>query len=332
MTEKIISSVIVLMSEELNSNQLKKLQNVLTKVLADVEVQEKETSLTIPTENWERVLQEYFVSMKVEGRSDNTIKQYKRTLVKFFLHVGKPLRDINARDIRLFLYTFEERGGSKSYMDTIRRQLSAFFSWAQNEGFITVNPCKKVKKIQAPQVIRKPLTRAEREALTDACETVRDKALLATLYSTACRVSELVSINREDVNLTNRSIKVFGTKGKAERIVYINDTCFYYLEKYLSERDDNNPALFVTHKNPHKRISKECVQHTLKKLGDLAGVENVHPHRFRRTMLTDMSNVSIPIQNIMSYAGHKDMNTTMVYIATSQQAICTDFNHYMVNT
>ena len=217
-------------------------------------------------------------------------------------------------------------------MDTQRRILSAFFAWANTEGFISHNPARKIKKIQAPRIIRKPLTRAEREALTDACDNVRDKALLATLYSTACRVSELIGIDRDNVNLSERTIKVYGSKGKAERVVCINDTAYYYLSKYLAERKDDNPALFVTHKKPNRRISKECVQHTLKNIGKRAGVPNVHPHRFRRSMLTDMSAVSIPVQLISRYAGHKDVNTTMIYIATSEKQVTADFSRYMVNS
>lgn len=331
MKEKIIKAVIFAMAETLNGEQLKKLENVLTKTLQDVDCKETEKALTIPAENWQRILREYFISLKVEGRSETTIKQYQRTLCKFFIFVGKPLREITTHDIRLFLFGFEERGGSKSYMDTQRRVLSAFFTWAHDESFIRKNPCRKVKKIRTPQIIKKPFTRVEREALTDACETLRDKALLATLYSTACRVGELISLNRSDVNLTERTIKVYGSKGKAERTVCINDACYYYLTKYLSERTDDNDALFVTHKRPNRRISKECVQHTLKEIGKRAGVSNVHPHRFRRTMLTDMANVSIPVQHIMKYAGHKDMNTTMIYVNCTEQRVGEDFMHYMAN-
>lgn len=332
MTEKVIKNILLAMSRSLGAEQLNKLQNVLTRELYSVDIVEKEESLTLPMENWERILEDYFMTLKCEGRSDSTIKAYKPTLVKFFLYVGKPLRDISTKDIRYFLVSYEDRGSAQSYVDTVRRIISAFFSWAHAEGYIQSNPAKRVKKVCAPQIIRKPLTGAEREALNDVCTNVRDQAMLATLYSTACRVGELITLDISDVDFHNRTIKVFGTKGKAERIVCINDTCFYYLSKYLHERDDDNPALFVTQKNPHRRISKECVQRTLKNLGSAAGVQGVHPHRFRRTMLTDMSNVSIPVQNIMQYAGHKDVNTTMMYITASQKNMSADFAHYMINT
>lgn len=332
MTETIIRKITTAMGEDLTPEQLKRLENILTKELADFEITEKETALAIRPESWERILQEYFISMKIEGRSESTIKQYQRTLAKFFVYTGKPVAEITARDIRLFLFSYEEQGSSNSYLDSIRRQMSAFFKWANAEGFIQYNPSAKIKKIKSPEVIRKPLTRAEREALNEACETSRDQALLATLYSTACRVGEIITIDRKDVDFITRTIKVYGSKGKAERIVCVNDTAYFYLKKYLAERDDDNPALFVTQKNPHRRISKECVQRTLKNLGEKAGVPDVHPHRFRRTMLTDMSNVSIPVQHIMKYAGHKDVGTTMMYIASSQKTVNADFEHYMINT
>lgn len=332
MTERIINNIILAMSRSLGSEQLKKLKNVLTRELYDVEITEKEQALTVPAENWQRILEEYFTTLRVEGRSESTIKAYKPTLVKFFLFVGRPLPEIRARDIRYFLLSYEDRGSSKAYIDNVRRVISAFFSWAHDEGYIRKNPSRKVKKIRAPEIIRKPLTGAEREALNDVCTNVRDQALLATLYSTACRVGELISIDRSDVDFTTRTIKVYGSKGKAERIVCINDTCYFYLKKYLNSRVDDDPALFVTNNCQHRRISKESVQAILRHLGERAGVPNVHPHRFRRSMLTDMSNVSIPIQNIMRYAGHKDVNTTMTYIAASEKVVNADFEHYMLNT
>lgn len=332
MTEKIIRNIMNAMSQSLDPEQLNKLQNVLTKELYDIDIAPKEMSLTTPIEQWQRILEDYFTTLKIEGRSENTIRAYKPTLVKFFLYAGKPITQMTASDIRLFLLTYDDRGASKAYMDNVRRVINTFFTWACDEGYTVNNPARKINKIQVPQTIRRPLSGAEREALNDACETVRDQALLATLYSTACRLGELISINRSDIDFVNRTIKVYGSKGKAERIVCINDTAYYYLQKYLAERTDDNPALFVTHKRPHRRVSKECVQRTLKNLGKKAGVENVHPHRFRRTMLTDMSNMSIPVQNISRYAGHKDVSTTMIYIATSDKQITADFEKYMANT
>lgn len=332
MTDTIINNIVLAMVNTLKPEQLQRLKNVLCKELADVEIKEREQSLTVPTQSWERILEEYFATLIVEGRSENTIKAYKPQLVKFFLFVGKPLPEITAKDIRRFLLSYEDRGSSKAYMDNVRRIISAFFSFAHNEGYILTNPAKRVKRIRSPEVIRKPLTGAEREALNDAAKNERDRAILATLYSTACRVGELVSLNIDDVDFESRTIRVYGSKGKAERIVCINDSCYYHLKKYLASRADDNPALFVTHNRPHRRVTKSCIQYVLRGLGKDAGIQKVHPHRFRRSMLTDMSNVSIPVQNIMRYAGHKDMNTTMIYVAHSQKAVSADFEHFMLNT
>lgn len=213
-------------------------------------------------------------------------------------------------------------------MDTIRRYLSSFFAWISDEGYISRNPMRRLKKIKVPRMIKKPFTQAEMEHLRCNAECQRDIAIMAFLYSTAARIGEVVRLNRKDIDWGNKEVIIYGEKGKKERRVYLTDDCAYHLHKYLLSRDDTNPALFVSNKKPHTRLGKQAIQSMLRTLGQKTEI-HAHPHKFRRTLLTDAGNRGIPLQEIQMYAGHQKPDTTMMYVTVSEENVRASFRRYI---
>ena len=183
---------------------------------------------------------------------------------------------------------------------------------------------EQLKRVKVPQKIKKPYTAEEREHLKDVAKTERDVAIMELLYSTAGRIGEVVALNRDDVDFVNREIIIYGQKGKKERKVYLTEGCVYHLKKYLESRDDNNPALFVRGRKPYNRLGRQAIQDMLRKLGAEAGV-HAHPHKFRRTLLTDAGARGVPLQEIQAYAGHAKSDTTMLYVSVKQESVKASF-------
>ena len=202
----------------------------------------------------------------------------------------------------------------------MRKTISTFFGWLHDEGLIGQNPARAVKQIKYDKIVRKPFTPVERERLKNACCQLRDLALTEFLYASGLRVSEVVSLDRTSIDFITREATVIGKGGK-ERRFYLSEVCAEYLRQYLNSRCDNNAALFVGTKSPYRRLTKEGVEYIVKDLGRRAGVSNVHPHRFRRTLATDLVRKGVPIQDVAQILGHSDLRTTQVYVALDQSTV-----------
>lgn len=329
MIDRIINRVLARMQEDLSAEQLKKLENTLAMQLHGLQIEKEHTELVISERRWEKILRTYIASKRLENCAEGTLKAYSRCIRMLFEGINKNIKDIHTNDLRYYLAMYQEqRQISSSYLETLRHYISSFFSWASDEGYISSNPAKKLKRVKVTQKIKKPFTAEEREHLKDIAKTERDLAIMEMLYSTACRVGELVSINRDDIDFAKQEVVIYGQKGKKERKVYITDGCMYHLKKYLEGREDNNSALFVSSKLPHNRIGKEAIQAMLRKLGKKAGI-HAHPHKYRRTMLTDAGVRGIPLQEIQQYAGHVKTDTTMLYIAVKEESIRASFRRYI---
>jgi len=275
--------------------------------------------------DWGAAMTAYRKCKSLENCSQKTLDNYERCIEKLCERVNKPLKKVTGDDLRDFLtYYREERGVSLAYLDTIRHYLSAWFGWCSDEGYILKNPVRRIPRIKVPKKIKKALTAEEREKLKDNAGNARDLALMELLYSTAARVNEVLALNISDVNFDSREVLLYDEKGKRERIVYLSDTAVYYLRKYLASRGDDNPALFVTAKAPHTRLKAGGVQKMLRDLGRSCGVE-VHPHKFRRSFLTDASSKGMSLQELQTYAGHVKPETTMNYIEVKQEDIRATF-------
>ncbi len=326
-TTIIINDIVSTMQTELNDEQLRKLENVLYIKLHGMELHKEVTDVVVVEDEWERMLKIFLASKRVENCSEGTISGYRRCIQKFHDALpGKKISEISPMDVRWYLGIFaENHNASPCYLDNMRRIFSSFFGWLLAEEYINSNPLKRVSKIKVPKKVKRTYTGEEREMLKCHAKCERDVALLDFLYSTALRVGEVTSVDRKDVDFRTRGITVYGKKGKKERIVYINEECAYHLKNYLDSRKDDNPALFVTNLKPHNRMSIGAIQRVLKNLGRENGV-HCHPHKYRRTLLTDGANRGVPLQELQYYAGHVNTQTTMEYINIDQKSIKSSYD------
>lgn len=260
-------------------------------------------------------------SVSKKRKASKTVKQYRYELVRLLTYINKPVKNIDSGDISGFMRTYKMiRKVANQTLKNVRAVYSSFFGWLRDRDRIRRNPMVLVESIKVEKKIRKPYTDEERERMLRKCSSLRDKALLEFLYSTAVRVSELSEINREDIRYANKELIVYG-KGAKERTVYINERTNMYLKEYLESRKDNDPALFVGSKKPNSRLTKTGIEDIIRRIGEKAGVENAHPHRFRRTALTNALNRGMPLQEAMIFAGHAKSETTMRYCTVNQEGV-----------
>lgn len=323
--DKFIVGILEAMQEELTPEQMQRLENVLVIKTRGLEIREKNTELVVSERHWEKALRMYLASKRLENCSAGTLENYGRCIRMLLQTLNKRLPEITVNDLRYYLAMYQEqRGISLSYLETLRHYVSSFFAWLSDEGYIQRNPARRLKRVKVPQKIRKPYTAEEREHLRCLAGSQRDLALMEVLYSTAGRIGEVLALNREDVDFSGREIVVYGKKGKKERAVCLTEEAAYHLRKYLQGREDHNPALFVGLRAPHKRLTAKAVQAMLRKLGAEAGI-HAHPHKFRRTLLTDASARGMSLQELQAYAGHAKPETTMVYVTVRAAEVKASF-------
>lgn len=302
----------------LTREQLECLGVVARKVLSAYEVSEV-CSGEVQQSRDNAVLLDVFISAKkIEGCSDKTLRYYRSSIDKLVEAVGRNVCEISTNDIRCYLAELQEkRGLSKVTMDNLRRIYSSFFSWLEDEDYITKSPVRRIHKVRTDALVKEVLTDENIEVLRDTCHELRDIAMVDLLLSTGMRVGELVRINCEDIDLHGRQCVVFG-KGNKEREVYFNARTKIHLQRYLEQRVDKNPALFVSLKSPHNRLTISGVEVRLRKLGNLANISRVHPHKFRRTLATMAIDKGMPIEQVQKMLGHVKIDTTLHYAMVNQ--------------
>lgn len=311
---------------ELDPDLRDKVERVLLVSLQDYEVQERCTDVVIHDDSSLGLVRKFIATKKLEGKSERTLRRYQPELEKLVLFLNKKLFEVSPYDLRLYLSLYKDRRKvSNRTLENMRKTISAFFSWLHDEGLITQNPARAVKQIKYDKIVRKPFSSVERERLKNACLFLRDLALCEFLYASGLRVSEVVSLDISSIDFVTREATVIGKGGK-ERRFYLSEICTEYLRRYLGSRTDNNPALFVGLKAPHRRLTKEGIEYIVKDLGKRAGVGNVHPHRFRRTLATDLVRKGVPIQDVAQILGHSDLRTTQVYVALDQSTVKYHYN------
>ena len=326
---ELIQVILSDMKDVMTGEQLAKLEAVLTVRFHGYRLEKECTDVVVADNQWSRVIMKYLACKRLENCSEGTIRSYGLALTKMFETIGKKLTEITTDDIRYYLALYRQnRGVSAGYLDTIRRYLRAFFAWANDEGYINQNPVRQLKRVKVPQKIRQPYSAEEMEKLKRSAETERDLALIEVMYSTAGRVGEIASLNRDDICIADHECVIYGQKGKKERMVYLTPESCYHLRKYLESRTDDNPALFVGLRAPHRRLDKSAIQSMIHKLGVKCDI-HAHPHRFRRTFLTDCSERGMTLQEIQVYAGHSSPETTMQYIKVSRNSVRSSFDKLM---
>jgi integrase/recombinase XerD len=293
---------------------MKQLQETLVKRL------EYETFEEEIIENNEYLI--LFLSAKqVEGCSKRTIDYYQSTISKMLNIIDIPIRKITTETIREYLKEYQTLNDcSKVTIDNIRRNLSSFFSWLEEENHILKNPVKRIKKIKAGMTVKEIISDEKIEIMRDACTCSRDLAIIDMLYSTGIRVGELVNLDISDINFHERECVVYG-KGDKERRVYFDAKTKLHLEKYISERNDASQALFVTLNKPFNRLQISGVEIRIRKHGRSLGYENIHPHKFRRTMATRAIDKGMPIEQVQQLLGHQQIDTTMKYAMVNQNNV-----------
>ena len=332
MVEKILEKIVNEMSPYLDQGQLEHLSNVLYVNFHGLEVQEQHTELIPSGMDGDTAKIKMFVaSKKAVNRQDNTLRQYTREICNMLDFLGKRLEDITGMDLRYYYGVMREQRGIKmSTMQTRLHYLSSFWDFLITEELVHSNPVKKVGLLKLEKTIKKPFSSAELEALRVNCMELRDRALVEFLYSTGVRVSELVALNVGDIEMGKQELIVYG-KGSKERKTYLTDSAKFYLRRYLQTRDQTDledKPLFVTLDKPHDRLTVAVVQHTLRQLGKRAKVENTHPHRFRRTIATDLLNRGMPIEQVKEFLGHEKLDTTMIYCSVREENVRSSHKKY----
>ena len=316
--EIVINNILGEMQSVLDPAQLKYLAKTLKKAFAAKQPPEETDLLTL-----------FLTAKEVEGCSPKTVRYYNDTLKRILKTIDKPLTQIDSSDLRNYLSDYEvSRQTSKVTIDNIRRIMSSFFSWLEDEDYIVKSPVRRIHRVKTEQVAKETLTDEEIETLRDACETKRDLAIIDLLASTGMRIGELVRLDITDVNLQERECIVMG-KGNKQRPVYFDARAKLHLIEYLESRKDSNPALFVALDSSGKRLTIGGIELRLRNLGKQAGVPRVHPHKFRRTLATYAIDKGMPIEQVQKLLGHAKIDTTMHYAMVNQNNVKASHRRYL---
>ena len=321
MEEKVVT-IINEMAEYLSVSQMKKLQEVLLKTFSENEAQKTEISS-------QEYLQLFLDAKRIEGCSERTIQYYRTTIERLIITVTTPIRKMTTEEIRHYLVEYQKINDcSKVTVDNVRRNISSFFSWLEEEDYILKSPMKRILKIKTKQQVKETISDEAIEQLRDNCNCLRDLAMIDLLYSTGIRVGELVNLNISDVDFDARECVVFG-KGDKERKVYFDAKAKIHLQEYLNSRKDSNPALFVSLDSPFDRLKISGVEIRMRRLGRSLNMEKIHPHKFRRTMATRAIDKGMPIEQVQKLLGHSQIDTTMQYAIVNQTNVKTSHQKFI---
>lgn len=306
----------------LDNSQLDVLHKVLCRCLDKVEIKVVEnTGIHISEFTNMELINKFIAAKEIEGCSERTTKYYYATLIKMDSMITKNVTHLTTDDLRMYLTEYQKINNcSKASIDNIRRNLSSFFSWLEEENYILKSPMKRIHKIKTDKVIKETYSDETLELLRDNCNNLRDLAIIDLLSSTGMRVGELVRLNINDIDFENRECVVFG-KGNKERPVYFDARTKIHLRNYINSRNDDNVALFVSLDAPHDRLNISGVEIRLRQLGRKLGINKVHPHKFRRTVATKAIDKGMPIEQVQSLLGHSQIDTTMHYAMVNQNNV-----------
>lgn len=321
MDEKLVC-ILNEMADYLNIAQMKKLQEVLLKNLTNDSPQKEQVSN-------EAYLKMFTDAKRIEGCSDRTLQYYNMTVEHLLATVDVPVRKMTTDEIRSYLADYQQRNNcSKVTVDNVRRNISSFFSWLEEEDYILKSPMRRIHKIRTKQSVKETISDEMIEKLRDNCKCARDLAMIDLLYSTGIRVGELVGLNISDIDFEERECIVYG-KGDKERRVYFDAKAKLHLQNYINSRHDDNPALFTTLDAPYDRLKISGVEIRMRELGRKISVERIHPHKFRRTMATRAIDKGMPIEQVQKILGHSQIDTTMQYAIVNQNNVKSSHRKYI---
>lgn len=322
MNDEFVNDVLRDMLAYLDNGQGEQLRRVLQHNLSGYEIQRKTDSITedARTEN-ARLTGAFLSAKRIEGCSEKSLSYYRKTIETMSETIVKGITHITTNDLRSYLTDYQaERKSSKVTIDNIRRILSSFFSWLEDEDYILKSPVRRIHKVKTAVTIKETYTDEALETMRDHCDSLRDLALIDMLASTGMRVGELVLLNRDDINFEERECVVFG-KGSKERMVYFDARTKIHLQNYLAQRTDSNNALFVSLKAPYDRLHIGGVESRLRELGKRLALPRVHPHKFRRTLATMAIDKGMPVEQLQRLLGHQRIDTTLQYAMVKQSNV-----------
>lgn len=321
MEEKLVK-IINEMADYLNIAQMKKLQEVLIKNLSDARPEKEQISN-------QEYLKMFIEAKQIEGCSARTLQYYQVTIEHLLKNIDTVIRKITTDEIRTYLAEYQQRNNcSKVTVDNVRRNISSFFSWLEEEDYILKSPMRRIHKIKTKQPVKEIISDEMIERLRDNCRCSRDLAMIDLLYSTGIRVGELVGLNISDIDFEERECVVYG-KGDKERRVYFDAKAKLHLQNYINSRTDTNPALFVTLDSPYERLKISGVEIRVRELGRKLNIEKIHPHKFRRTIATRAIDKGMPIEQVQKILGHSQIGTTMQYAIVNQNNVKTSHRRYI---
>ena len=310
------------MSEVLDIAQMKKLQEVLIARLTAAHSEPEENDNT-------SYMDMFLTAKRIEGCSERTIEYYKSTIKTMLEKIDMPIRRMTTEVLREYLVEYQGINNcGKVTIDNIRRNLSSFFSWLEEEDYILKSPIRRIHKVKTKKVVKEVISDENLEQLRDGCCEKRDLAILDILISTGMRVGELVNLNIDDLNFEERECVVYG-KGDKERKVYFDARTKLHIQSYLEERSDQDPALFVSLNAPYQRLQISGVETRIRELGRQLQINNIHPHKFRRTMATRAIDKGMPIEQVQKLLGHQQIDTTMQYAMVNQNNVKSSHRKYM---
>lgn len=318
MKQKIMEEIMQQMLPHLDNAQLQKLEEVLEHSLFMYEISSKYTETE---DDSQKLIDAFVYAKRIEGCSEKTLKYYRTTIETMTEAIDKGVRHMQTDDLRAYLTEYQEKhGSSRVTIDNIRRILSSFFSWLEDEDHILKSPVRRIHKVKTATNIKETYTDEELEKMRDNCTELRDLAIVDMLASTGMRIGEMVLLNKADINFNERECVVFG-KGDKERVVYFDARTKIHLQNYIDGRTDDDPALFVTLRAPHERIKIGGIESRLREMGKALEIDKVHPHKFRRTLATMAIDKGMPIEQLQQLLGHKRIDTTLQYAMVKQSNV-----------
>ena len=285
----------------------------------------------IPADELPQAVRLYIASKCVEHLSKGTLDLYLLRLTQFFTTVKKSVEDVNTNDIRVYLFKYKaEHNIMDSTLEGIRLCLNSFFEWCSQEDLIRKNPVRRIPAIRVDSPERLPMSALELETVRGVCKTLREKALVDFLYSSACRVSEFCALDITDVSFTDHTIHIERGKGGKGRTTFLNPEAEISLRAYLTSRSDDNPALFVGCRAPHGRLQVKAVQNEIAKILSRCNIAcHVTPHIFRHTAASLALQRGMPLEQVQRFLGHSRIQTTLRYAKTLQQDVLLSHSHFV---
>ena len=327
MKEQIINDVIQAMLHHLNNQQLECLKKALEEALDGKQIQRGDVKENV--EQNKDYVNKFISAKRIEGCSEKSLFYYENTINAMISSINKNIKHIATDDLRLYLTEYQKKNEiSKVTLDNIRRILSSFFSWLEDEDYILKSPARRIHKVKATLCIKNTYSDEEIELMRDVCQNERDLAIIDMLASTGMRVGEMVNLKRSDINFQERECVVLG-KGDKQRTVYFDARAKIHLQKYLDTRNDDNDVLFVSLRDKSKTLGIGGIENLIRNLGKDARINKAHPHKFRRTLATGAIDKGMPIEQVQQLLGHKRIDTTLMYAMVKQSNVKASHRKYI---